>query len=142
MKPPYFVALFVVFSWLADIMLPEYGFEIDSKIGISFIILALLIFAYAVHLFRKNKTPIVPGTKPEFMITEGTYRFSRNPIYLAMAIFLIGACLLFKNYISFVFPIMFLLIMDKYYISYEEKLLGSIFGNKYTSYKKKVRRWI
>ncbi|MEK6943804.1 MAG: isoprenylcysteine carboxylmethyltransferase family protein [Nanoarchaeota archaeon] len=142
MKPPYFVALLVMLSWLIDRMFPRYSFNVYPGAGMALIIFALLIIVYSASLFRKNKTPIVPGTTPEFFITEGAYKLSRNPIYFSMVIFLIGTSLLFQNSLTLISPIAFFFIINKYYVLYEENLMEQTFGKKYLSYKKQVRRWI
>ena len=111
-------------------------------IPVFIFLIGLSITFYSFHLFRKNKTPIIPGKKPAFVVMEGTYKFTRNPMYLGVSIALLGAATYFSNLLSFLSPIVFFLIMNYYFVPFEEKLLENIFGKQYLNYKKAVRRWI
>jgi len=76
------------------------------------------------------------------MVAEGTYKFTRNPMYLGVTIALLGAAIFFGNALSFLSPLIFFLIMNYYFVPREEKLMENIFGKKYLEYKKQVRRWL
>jgi protein-S-isoprenylcysteine O-methyltransferase Ste14 len=54
----------------------------------------------------------------------------------------LGVAILLGSLITFVFPIALLVILDRYYIPFEEKRLEETFGAEYLEYKQKVRRWI
>ena len=93
-------------------------------------------------LFKRTDTPINPTANPMKLHTEGFFRLTRNPMYLGVSTALLGAAVYFGNLLSFLSPIVFFLIMNYYFVPFEEKLLGNIFGKKYFSYKKQVRRWL
>lgn len=143
-KPPYIAITLLFLSWLVDYLFPQFRFIFGTYgyIGILVLIVGLSITFYSFHLFKKNKTPIIPGQKPEFMVIEGTYKFTRNPMYLGVAIALLGISIFIGNLLSFLSPIIFFLIMNYQFVPKEEKLLEQIFGKKYLDYKKIVRRWI
>ena len=143
-KPPYIAITLLLLSWLASYMLPQFN-AIDkpyNNIGIVILVAGLSLTFWSFYLFKKNKTPIIPGKKPAFVVIEGPYKFTRNPMYLGVSTALLGAAIYFGNLLSFLSPIIFFLIMNHYFVPFEEKLLESIFGKKYLDYKKKVRRWI
>lgn len=143
-KPPYIAITLLFLSWLVDYLFPQFRFifGIYRYIGILALILGLSITFYSFHLFKKNKTPIIPGQKPEFMVIEGAYKFTRNPMYSGVTIGLFGVSFYIGNFISFLSPILFFLIMNYQFVPKEEKMLEQIFGKKYIDYKKRVRRWI
>ena len=143
-KPPYIAITLLFLSWLSDYLFPQFRFIFGKYIyfGILFFIFGLSITFSSFHFFKKNKTPIIPGQKPTFMVAEGTYKFTRNPMYLGVTTALFGAAFYFGNLLSFLSPIIFFLIMNYYFVPREEKLMESIFGKKYLGYKKKVRRWV
>ena len=143
-KPPYIAITLLFLSWLADYLFPQ--FRVISGdyryIGILILISGLSITFYSFFLFKKNKTPILPGQKPTFVVAEGPYKFTRNPMYLGVSIGLLGISIYFGNLLTFISPIIFFLAMNLFYIPREEKLMEQLFGKKYSDYKSKVRRWI
>jgi len=143
-KPPYIAIILLLLSWLLDYLFPQFRL-ISGKykyIGILILILGLSITFYSFYLFKKNKTSIVPGQNPTFAVMEGPYKFTRNPMYLGVAIGLFGAAVYFGNLLSFLSPIIFFIVINYYFVPFEEKLMEDIFGKRYLDYKKKVRRWI
>lgn len=143
-KPPYIAFLLLFLSWLFDYLFPQSRFIYGKYkyIGILIFIFGLSITFSSFYLFKKNKTPLMPGQKPTFMVAAGPYKFTRNPMYLGVTIALLGAAIYIGNLLSFFAPIIFLLVMNYYFVPFEEKLLEKIFGKQYLNYKKKVRRWI
>jgi len=112
-----------------------------NLLGAIFIIFGFFLISWTYLLFKKYKTP-EKFEKSIFLVTQGPYKFSRNPMYLGAVIFLIGLAALFQNILGFISPILFFLIMHFMFIPYEEKKTEKDLGKKYLSYKKKVRRWI
>lgn len=76
------------------------------------------------------------------MIAEGTYKFTRNPMYLGVTMALLGSSIYFGNFLSFLSPLIFFTAMNFIYIPFEEQLMEKVFGKNYAEYKEKVRRWI
>lgn len=75
-----------------------------------------------------------------FRIT--VYRFTRNPIYLGMAFMLIGFPLAFGNVWGIPLVAAFIPLMNNLVIRHEEAYLEKKFGEAYTGYKSRVRRWL
>lgn len=143
-KPPHiaFSALFL--ALLLDYWFPGYRFISGSYrfIGVLILILGLSITFTSFYLFKKNNTPIMPGQKPTFVVMNGPYKFTRNPMYLGVATALTGVAVYIGNLLAFASPIIFLMATNFFYIPREEKLMKQLFGKKYLAYKKKVRRWL
>jgi len=93
-------------------------------------------------LFKKKGTTIKSYDMPAKLITTGAYRISRHPIYLGMLLILLGAAVVMGSLVTFVFPVLFVILTEGLFISAEEKNLEKAFGKKYREYKKKVRKWI
>jgi protein-S-isoprenylcysteine O-methyltransferase Ste14 len=93
-------------------------------------------------LFLQNRTTLSPYESPAVLITNGPFRFSRNPAYLAMALILFGSAVLMGTLVPFVFPILFIVIIELLFIPGEEQRLEAIFGEEYREYRRRVRRWI
>ncbi len=110
--------------------------------GIVGIIIGFFIILYCAFIFRKKETTIKPFEESSYLVQEGFFSYSRNPIYLGMIIFLLGLWLILGNITSIiVIPIFFWIIQEKF-IKQEEKMLEDTFGEQYQQYQAKVRRWI
>ena len=92
--------------------------------------------------YRKANTPFDVRKPAALLITDGPYRYSRNPSYVSITLFYIGITLLVNNVWLFVLLIPVLLIMDRWIILAEERQLEALFGDAYLRYKISVRRWL
>ncbi|MGV6813606.1 MAG: methyltransferase family protein [Phycisphaerales bacterium] len=113
-----------------------------SRIGFVLIALGLSIVATCFFQFRKHHTTIHPGHTPTTLLTTGIYRYSRNPIYLAMAIIILGSCTATGNLVTFPIILIFVGIITSLFITHEEHTLTNEFGHAYTTYRQSTRRWI
>ena len=124
----------------------EFIFFEDWNIYISgfFLLLGLIIIAFAVFKFAKTKTTVDP-TKPSktsSLVISGIYRITRNPMYLGM-LFLIISFTFYKLSLAgaIVIP-SFIFYINKYQIEPEEYEMRKKFGENFEDYCKKVDRWI
>ncbi|HJX49851.1 MAG TPA: isoprenylcysteine carboxylmethyltransferase family protein [Candidatus Nanoarchaeia archaeon] len=113
-----------------------------NLIGIGFVIIGVLLNTWAWLLFIKNKTTQNPFKQPNKFIKIGVYKFSRNPMYLGMLLILIGMSVLSGKLITFSIPLLFWVIINKWYVPIEEKIMEKRFKKDYSKYKDDVRRWI
>lgn len=143
-KPPYIAITLLFLAFLVDYLFPQFRFIFGKYryIGIWILAFGLSITFYSFYLFKKNKTPILPGQKPTFVVVKGPYKFTRNPMYLGVTIALLGISVYIGNLLSLLSPIIFFMFMNFYFAPFEEKLMEKIFGKKYLQYKQQVRRWI
>jgi protein-S-isoprenylcysteine O-methyltransferase Ste14 len=143
MPTTYFVVLLLL-SLAAGFVFPE-GKVIYSPYtysGIIMIIFGIIMNLWTDALFKKSKTTVKPHETPTSLETSGPFRISRHPMYLGMTAILLGASVFTGSLITFIFPVIFIVLMEKIFIPLEEKNLEDAFGGKYIGYKKKVRRWI
>ncbi len=94
--------------------------------------------------FRKAHTTIDP-LKPQnasSLVSGGVFHLSRNPMYLGMALILLGVVIKLGSLISMVILVLFVGLITQFQIKPEERALTKIFGQLYTEYCSKVRRWI
>ncbi len=110
--------------------------------GYVFITLALIILVKSASLFKRSGTQLEPWKTTSAIVTDGFYRFSRNPIYLAFVLIGIGVALLTGNAWILAMQIPFMIMMSLYVIRKEEHYLSDKFGLTYTSYAARVRRWL
>lgn len=113
-----------------------------SFLGIPLLLIGPLINVRASNLFKKARTTPGPFERPGHLVIQGPYSFSRNPMYLGLAIALVGMGFLFGTIIPLVVIPVFVWIVSTNFIDVEEKALEETFGQTYLEYKERVRRWI
>lgn len=106
------------------------------------ILFGVLLVLIAAGLFRRRKTTINPFGEPSMVVQDGFYRFSRNPMYLGMLLVLVGIGVWLGNVMSLLLAPAFVVIMTRWYIVREERLLDARFGEQYRAYRRRVRRWL
>ena len=111
-------------------------------LGVVMFGVALPIFVSAVTQFRKADTAVVPYEPTTAIVDAWPYSFTRNPIYLSMALIYVGISLFFNSWWPiFLLPLV-LLVIQRGVIEREERYLERKFGDGYLAYKQRVRRWL
>jgi protein-S-isoprenylcysteine O-methyltransferase Ste14 len=92
--------------------------------------------------FRIARTTTVPGRASSALVTWGPYRFTRNPMYVGLAIAYLGeAAIQHQTWPIFLLPLI-LAYVNWIVIPVEEAKLKEVFADEYERYQAKVRRWI
>ena len=112
-----------------------------TYVGALFILFGIIINIWTDNLFKKSKTTVKPYETPISFEVSGPFSISRHPMYLGMCAILTGVAIILGSISTFVFPIIFIILMEIMFIPFEERNLEQEFGEKYLDYKKKVRRW-
>jgi len=122
---------------IKKVVSPPYNY-----LGILLIVLGIYLNLYVYFVYKKEKNTMEPNEVPQVLITSGVFKISRNPLYLGMALILFGEAILLGSIITFLFPLLFIIMTNMWTIPLEEKNLEKKFGRKYLDYKRKVRKWI
>ena len=110
--------------------------------GIPLMIFGLSLSIVVVRTFRRATTPVSPRRPTARLVTNGPYRYSRNPDYLAqLAVYSAMALVLDTAWPLLFLPILVPLIRQTVILR-EERYLEAKFGQEYRDYKARVRRWI
>ena len=75
-------------------------------------------------------------------MTDGIYRFSRNPMYVSLAVVYLGIACWVNSLWVLLLVVPVLVVVDQGIIKREEQYLKHKFGDEYLRYKSEVRRWI
>ena len=110
--------------------------------GAAVIVLSVGLGFWAVYLFRKAETGVVPFTPVKSLVAHGPYQFTRNPMYLGMAGVLVGTAILFGSLAPFLAIPVFMALIEWRFILAEEAMLAAELGEAYAEYKARVRRWL
>lgn len=111
-------------------------------VGAMVFALALALLAWAITTITRAGSN-VPTNRPTTTIVEtGPYRFTRNPIYLSMMVGLIGLAVAFNSLWLLLMLVPFALVIRYGVIAREEAYLERKFGDVYSRYRARVRRWL
>jgi protein-S-isoprenylcysteine O-methyltransferase Ste14 len=106
------------------------------------ILIGLAMLVVAGGMFKQAGTDLVPFKNVSALVTTGVYRFTRNPMYLAMALVLLGCAVTVGASTALIVPPVFMVIIEVRFIRPEEAMLRDLFGEEYSSYCQRVRRWV
>ncbi len=144
--PPTLV--FLIFSLLMYVVsrfLPFGDFEFYGRVYLILVLLGMAVLIAIISLFQffSSKTTIDPRTpfKTTKLVTGGIYKFTRNPMYLAILLVLLAWGLWLGNAFNTLLAAVFVGYMNKFQIKPEEEALATIFGKEFQQYCVLVRRW-
>jgi protein-S-isoprenylcysteine O-methyltransferase Ste14 len=111
-------------------------------LGLSPLVFGLIISYAAERHFRQAGTTVNPSGKTSQLVTDGFFRYSRNPMYLGMVLILLGVAWILGSLTPFGVIPLFIWWIGTQFIHREEDSLATQFGDDWLEYKSKVRRWV
>lgn len=93
-------------------------------------------------MFRRARTSPLPIKPTLVLVTNGPYRFSRNPMYLSLVLLYFGLALWLDIFWALVLVPIVIILVQYLAIMREERYLERKFGQQYLYYKACVRRWL
>ncbi len=116
--------------------------ELTLHLGALLVALGVLCALSAFLAMRRASTAVNPYQPTTTIVTDGPYRYTRNPLYLALALFYAGIASLSNALWAMALLPVALVIIHYGVIRREEKYLERKFGAEYLRYKNTVRRWL
>lgn len=107
---------------------------------LAFIGVSALLLAFRGMI--ENKTTINPGGSTTIIVSDGLYRYTRNPMYLSLTLIYIAVSIIANAWWGLLLLIPLLIVVQKGIIEREEQYLIHKFGDDYLRYKAQVRRWL
>jgi protein-S-isoprenylcysteine O-methyltransferase Ste14 len=144
--PPVYMVLAIMSIFYGQSFFPllSFGLVEQKLIGIFLGIVGVVISIVSVQRFRQFGTTIQPHKLDEakHLVSDGIYNYSRNPMYLGMAILIVSAGIYVGSFLFLPALVAFVLIINKFQIAPEEAALERLFGQEYLDFKMRTRRWI
>jgi protein-S-isoprenylcysteine O-methyltransferase Ste14 len=112
--------------------------------GLSWALLGsgALLNGWFLRTIRKTAVPIRTDKPVPRLTTEGPFRYSRNPSYLALAMIYAGIASVRNSlWVILLLPLV-VMVIQREVIGREERYLERAFGEEYVAYKAQVRRWV
>ncbi len=143
-RPPRIAMFMLAFAavWQWALPLPAVEFMSYGPLANVLGIAGFAIMIGAWWQFRVNSVAVCPTEATALLITDGFYRYSRNPMYLGMLLMLGGVAMWIGTLPFVTVVVAFFLVIDLAFCPYEEQKLVQAFGDEYRRYTGKVRRWI
>jgi protein-S-isoprenylcysteine O-methyltransferase Ste14 len=143
--PPLIWLVHAVISALVHffvIQLPIMRYDICLVCGIALIILAPVLALSALVTMKAAGTNVDPAKPALTIVRGGPFRFTRNPMYLALCLLQVAFGFFLNDWITLLFVVPLALILHYGVILREERYLEAKFGQEYLALKRSVRRWL
>ena len=142
--PPIVTLAFGLSIYFSRGMFPAVEVWNSFYLGVFLLFLGFFILISAVRLFRKDKTTVNPLSPEQAtkLVTDGVFQYSRNPMYLGMALVLCSITVFFNLIGGIIFVALFCFYITKFQIIPEERAMSNLFAQDFDQYKQVTRRWI
>jgi len=111
-------------------------------IGVVCVLVSLPLALATLRVLSRARTPVDPMKPTTALVTEGPFRYSRNPIYVALTLLYVGVALLINALWILLLVVPAVLVLRYGVIAREEAYLTRKFGDAYRQYTAQVRRWL
>ena len=136
------LGLIVIFALNEYYPGPRFTSMASQIAGGALIIIGLLLLVTAGGLFKRVGTDLIPFRNVSALVTDGIYRYTRNPMYLGMLSVLLGCVVTVGSTLALCVPVAFAIIIEVRFIRPEEAMLRELFPEDYPTYCERVRRWV
>jgi protein-S-isoprenylcysteine O-methyltransferase Ste14 len=142
--PPLWYALAVLLGVILDRRwpLPIAAGPLTTITATVFLVGWMAIAFPSIGRFRRSKTSILPIRPAEALVLSGPYHYTRNPMYVSLALLTIACGLFLATWWVLVLLVPTLAIVQQLVILPEERYLRRRFGTDYEAYTRRVRRWL
>lgn len=139
--PPLWFGVFALAAWATARIwsVPATGLRLVGAVALC---AGVGLFAAALLQMRQLRTTVVPRRQPAALASRGVFALSRNPIYLADALILLGLICWWGALAALPLVPLFMVLITRRYILAEEAGLRAQFGAQYEAYCRRTRRWI
>lgn len=135
-------------GWALDHWLLHWPLVSELRLGwayalaVAFAAASVWLLIAALGGFRRKGTDPRPWREDSALVVEGIYRYTRNPMYLGMALLQVAAALVLNSLwpLLTLGPVLF--VIQHQVIGREEAYLRQRFGADYDDYCRQVRRWL
>ena len=145
--PPLVFALGLGVAWYLNRQLT---FEIDGAgaswpqiaLGAALLVAGLALIVWGARTLLRANTALRPDRPASRLVTEGPFRFTRNPIYLGFTASYVGIAVVANAAWPIVLLPAVLIALTVTAIEHEESHLQTTFGDAFSNYSARVRRWL
>ena len=143
-RPPRIAMTLILLAAAMHVLVPLLPVQLFASklVAISVGVSGFAVMMKAWWQFQQHKVAICPTDETDYLITDGVYRLTRNPMYLGMIMMLFAIAAFIGTLPFYVAAISYFAIINWVFCLYEEEKLERAFGQDYRAYRSQVRRWI
>ena len=135
-------------AWVLAGAAPALALQWPARLALAVAVLmalaGLALELWGLWAFRRHRTtpnPLAPE-RARTVVQSGPYRFTRNPMYVGVALQLLAWCVYLGNPLALLALAVFVAYITRFQILPEERALAQNFGAPYAQYLRRVRRWL
>lgn len=142
--PPFIYVAFFLLGLGLERIAPAVSLPRSPALGIAAVLLipGFGLLFWSLLLFFKARTSPLPMLPTTAIVRSGPYRWTRNPMYLAMLLIYLGVALWFDIFWALPFVPLVIFLVGRLVIRKEERYLEEKFGEEYRRYQSEVGRWL
>lgn len=142
--PPLLYGTAFVIGWLLHRTFPLQILPpiLARGIGVMCVLVSFPLVLMTLRVLWRAHTPVDPMKPTTALVTEGPFRYSRNPIYVALTLLYLGVAFFMNTLWVLLLVIPALVVLHYGVIAREEAYLARKFGEAYRQYTTQVRRWL
>ena len=140
--PPSWLALHIGAAWALSLVSPPVLGAVGRWLGLTLALVGIVLTVAAVAQMARARTTVIPRRTPSSLVTGGVFAWSRNPIYLADALILLGAVLWLDAILALPLVVSFVWLIQSRFIRDEEARLTLAFGPEFDLWAARTRRWV
>jgi protein-S-isoprenylcysteine O-methyltransferase Ste14 len=142
--PPLVYGAAFIIGLLLHLVLPLHLLPttLARGVGVVCVLVSLPVAIATLRVLSRAHTPVDPMKPTTALVTEGPFRYSRNPIYVALTLLYLGMAFLVNAWWILLLVVPVLVVLRYGVIAREEAYLTRKFGDAYRQYTAQVRRWL
>jgi protein-S-isoprenylcysteine O-methyltransferase Ste14 len=144
--PPFIWLMSAVISTLVHFFVIHLPITANYRVclicGITLVVVAPALALSALFAMLRAGTNVDPAKPTLTIVRGGPYRFTRNPMYLALCLLQIALGFFLNDWITLLFVIPTFFVLHFGVVLREERYLAAKFGEPYLQLKREVRRWL
>jgi protein-S-isoprenylcysteine O-methyltransferase Ste14 len=130
----------LVLRWLMPLPIARWAIALPSGVLLS--VVAVAIARWGRRTMQAAGTNINPGLPATTVVMSGPFRYSRNPLYIALTLLYLGLTLAVNTWWGIIALVPLLITMHVGVVLREERYLERKFGDEYRDYRSRVRRYV
>ena len=137
-----FVALPGLFAFVVPWLMRPRASDV-RPVGLAPLVVGIVLLLWCVRDFYvAGKGTLAPWSPPKNLVTVGLYRYSRNPMYVAVLMILVGWALAFGSSGLWIYAAAVAVAFHLRVVLYEEPWLARTHADAFAAYRARVRRWL
>lgn len=136
------VAIWPLDQWLPIGILPDWPWWPGMALGALIVVFAVYTNISGFRAFQRAATPVNPYKPAMTVVRDGAFRYTRNPMYLGMILFVLGLGLMFSTLWGLLLSAILWAVLHYGVVLREERYMAARFKDDYVRLLDHTRRWL